>query len=150
MLAKDVAASLRLSQSEVSKAIRRCVESGLLHWTDLEWRVNRAGLVEFLIHGIRYVFPLVRGTLVRGYPTGAWVEPLKGMIAAGDPPEVWTHPNGTVRGLAVPPLYKTAPEAAIRDEALYRMFALCDALRGGRARERKLAAELVKAQILHA
>lgn len=150
VLAKDVAASLRIAPSEVSKAIGRCRESGLLHWTDLEWRVNRTGLLEFLVHGIRYVFPLMRGTLVRGFPTGAWARPLRGMIEASDPPDVWPHPYGTARGLAVAPLYKTAADAASRDEGLYQLLALCDAMRGGRARERKLATDLLKVQILDA
>ena len=43
------------------------------------------------------------------------------------------------RGVTVEPLYKTAPAAALRDPFLYELLALIDALREGRARERKLA-----------
>jgi hypothetical protein len=37
------------------------------------------------------------------------------------------------------PLYKRAPEAALKDEDLYQLLALVDAIRDGSARERELA-----------
>jgi hypothetical protein len=40
-------------------------------------------------------------------------------------------------------LYKQAPKAALRDPVLYELLALADALRDGRARERKLAEKLI-------
>jgi hypothetical protein len=40
-------------------------------------------------------------------------------------------------------LYKLAPAAALRDSVLYEYLALVDALRDGRARERKLAEEMI-------
>jgi len=52
---------------------------------------------------------------------------------------VWPDPEGTVRGESLEPIYKTAPLAARRDPHLYQTLALIDAIRGGRARERKLA-----------
>ena len=41
--------------------------------------------------------------------------------------------------MALEPLYKTAPAAALRDPTLYELLALVDAIRDGRARERKIA-----------
>lgn len=55
--------------------------------------------------------------------------------------------GSVVRGLSFSPLYRSAPEAAHRDIKLYELLALADALRGGRARERKLAAELMNKQL---
>jgi hypothetical protein len=37
------------------------------------------------------------------------------------------------------PLYPTVPEAALRDERLYAILALFDAVRSGQARERNIA-----------
>jgi hypothetical protein len=42
-------------------------------------------------------------------------------------------------GIALEPLYKTVPEASLRDPSLYELLALVDAIRDGRARERKIA-----------
>lgn len=56
VLSKELAATLLISPSEVSKALRRCVEAGLLYVSSAEKRVNRTALLEFLAHGLRYVF----------------------------------------------------------------------------------------------
>jgi hypothetical protein len=143
-LSKDLAVSLCLSPSEVSKAQKRCIESGLLYITGGEKRVNRSGLMEFLAHGLRYAFPAVRGSMVRGIPTAVAAEPLKSrFLADNEPLAVWPYPEGKVRGIALAPLYAGAPKAAMGDSKLYSALALADAIRSGRTRERNLAVELL-------
>jgi hypothetical protein len=145
ILSKKLADELFLSPAEVSKSLNRCKDSGLLYWSDLEKRVNRSALLDFLAYGVRHVFPPERGGLVRGVPTAAAVEPLKSHFADnGEPPPVWPYPEGTARGLSFSPLYKTAPKAALLDSKLYELLALCDAIRSGRTRERVLAVELLR------
>jgi hypothetical protein len=145
VLSTQLAAEIFLSPSEVSKALHRCKQSGLLYWTDDEKRVNRSALEEFIVHGMRYVFPPVKGPLTRGVPTGAAVEPLKSCFPSDtEPPPVWPYATGTVRGFAFSPLYKKAPQAALLDSKLYELLALCDSIRGGRIRERTLAVEKLK------
>jgi hypothetical protein len=150
IFSKDLAANLCISPSEVSKAQKRCVESGLLYISGGEKRVNRSGLMEFLAHGLRYAFPAVRGSMVRGVPTGVAAEPLRSrFLEDRDPPAVWPYPDGKVRGIALIPLYAGAPKASLRDSKLYSALALADAIRGGRAREKNLAVELLR-EALHA
>jgi DNA-binding Lrp family transcriptional regulator len=145
---KILAESLCISPSEVSKSLQRCEEAGLLHRSGAEKRANRLALLEFLIHGLKYVFPPKKGPLVRGIPTAVDAEPLKARFAPGvDPPVVWPFAEGKVRGSSLAPLYKQAPMAALKDAKLYRVLALCDALREGRAREKNLAAEMLKDEI---
>ena len=45
--------------------------------------------------------------------------------------------------LHIHPVYPSVPEAALRDERLYAMLSLFDALRAGQARERNAAQELL-------
>ena len=150
VLSKKLADDLFLPPSEVSKSLARCRHAGLLFLSDIEKRVNRSGLLEFLEHGVRYIFPPEKGGLVRGIPTGVAAAPLNaGFIASTDPPDVWPYSEGAVRGLAFSPLYKQAPRAALKDGELYELLALCDALRGGRARERAKAMEYLRGK-LHA
>jgi hypothetical protein len=145
---KDLAESLFISPSEVSKSLKRSAESGLLHMVNGEKRVNRSGLIEFLSHGFKYVFPPAKGSLARGVPTAAAAEPLKSrFLDDGDPPEVWPYVEGKVRGISFAPLYKGAPKAALQDPRLYAVLALCDAIRGGRTRERNLAIDLLGKEI---
>jgi hypothetical protein len=58
-------------------------------------------------------------------------------------PPVWPDAEGNKRGVTFHPLYPTAPLAAPKDRLLYEFLALFDALRGGAARERQLAARLL-------
>jgi hypothetical protein len=144
-LSKDLARELYLSPSEVSKSLQRSKEAGLLYLSGAEKRVNRTALLELLVHGLRYVFPPQRGGLTRGLPTGASVAPLSASFAAEtEPPPVWPYVEGKTRGLSFSPLYKGAPQAALLDQELYKLLALCDAIRGGRTRERNLASGMLK------
>jgi hypothetical protein len=102
-------------------------------------------LLEFLVHGLKYAFPPVWGSLTRGVPTAYAAAPLNTIISpSSDPLPVWASPKGTVRGISLAPLYPTIPDTALRDEELYGMLALVDALRTGQARERNAAERLLK------
>lgn len=136
-----LADSLEMSASEVHAAIRRAQESGL--FDGAQRRVVQQSLMEFLEHGLRYVFPIVRSGIGRGMPTAHAAPPLSDRISAGgtDLPPVWPDSKGEGRGETWKPLYRSVPAAARKDQRFYEIMTLVDALRGGRARERALAAE---------
>jgi hypothetical protein len=137
-----LAMELGMSPSEVHACVKRAQSSGFLHDAQLQHRPSLSALEEFLLHGLRYVFPAERGGLTRGVPTSYAAEPLRSLItSSSDPAPVWPYEEGTERGVAFTPLYKTAPMAALRDSSFYEYLALVDALRDGRVRERTLAAE---------
>jgi hypothetical protein len=97
-------------------------------------------LKEFLVHGVKYAFPVHRGGMVRGMPTAHAAPPLNQDFGESfEPPPVWPDPQGTVRGIEFSPLYKNVPAAARRDPKLYELLALVDAIRDGRTREREIA-----------
>jgi hypothetical protein len=142
VVSKRLAEDLFVPASEISISLRRCKASRLLNISDIEKQINRAGLLEFLVHGVKYVFPVERGELTRGIPTASGAEPLKGHFqVGGDPPPVWPYVDGTVRGYSFKPLHKGAPQAAIRDPKLYELLALVDAIRGEKIRERSMAVD---------
>ena len=142
----EIAAELAMSPSEVHGAVKRAQAAHLLHGPELGGRPILSALEEFLVHGLKYAFPAERGQLTRGIPTSYAAEPLKGLIDPGaDPLPVWPYGEGNARGLGFSPLYPSVPMAALRDQGLYELLALCDALRNGRSRERKIAEqELIK------
>ena len=135
-----VAADLGLSPSEVHGAMKRLRSARLIHGPEMQDKPNVSALEEFLLHGMKYAFPVQRGSVTRGIPTSYAAPPLNAEIAPGDElPPVWPWHEGDIRGVALEPLYKTAPVAALRDPVLYEFLALVDAIRDGRARERKIA-----------
>lgn len=141
--------ALSMSASEVHASVKRAVAAGLavVHGRG-DWSPVRPALLEFALHGVRYVWPAVVGPVKRGVPTGFGAAPLAGKITAatGEAP-VWAHASGSAKGPSLSPIYRTAPLAALADPSLHRLLALQDALRSGRARERALAAELLTKQL---
>jgi DNA-binding Lrp family transcriptional regulator len=143
----EIAADLSISASEVHAALKRLERARLLATDPTGTRPLLQAVEEFLVHGVKYAFPAKRGEVTRGVPTSYAGPPLNGKLAADDLPPVWPHPEGAARGVALEPLYPSAPVAALRDPALYELLALIDAIREGRARERKLAEDELRARI---
>jgi len=141
-LAKDLAAALHLSPAEVSNSLNRSALAGLIDQS--KRAVLRRPLLDFLQHGLPYVFPQLPGGMVRGVPTAHSAPPLKARFLSEEA-FVWPSAKGTLKGQAIMPLYPGAVEAALMDEELHALLALTDALRVGRTRERAEAAkELAK------
>lgn len=141
---KPMAEALGLSQSEVSEAVGRCKYAGLLAPNGKI--VMKMALMEFLQYGLRYVYPIQPGAVVRGVPTSHSAKPLSDEIQSSEA-YVWPYGKGTVRGHSIVPLYPSVPEAALKDAKLYELLALADALRVGRARERELAVQELKKRL---
>lgn len=139
---------LGLSASEIHAAVRRGVDGNLID--PHSRKPYRRSLEDYLLHGVRYAFPARLGAISRGMPTAYAAPPLAQHIHGDELPPVWPSPNGKVRGQAVEPLYPSAPKAAGLDSEFYEMLALVDALRIGRARERRLAEDEVRKRLSHA
>lgn len=140
---KALASALQLSEAEVSESLRRSVYAGLLTDSKLK-SVNKKALLEFLLTGLKYVFPSHPGALARGVPTAHSAPPLNELIVS-DEKYVWASAEGTVRGQIIEPLYPTVPLITPQNSKLYELLALIDAIRTGSARTVGIAsAELEK------
>jgi hypothetical protein len=139
---KDLARELFISQSEVSESLNRSLVAGLLNAE--KKKTYKKSLLEFIEHGLHYVFPVIPGGLVNGVHT-AHSHPLMKAQFKTEFEYVWPEPRGAFRGFSIEPLYKEVVKAIKLDEKLYTMLALIDVIRVGKVRERKLAmAELKK------
>ncbi len=142
----QLAEALHMSASEVNHGLKRLAACSLFNAR--ERRIIRASLLEFLVSGLRYVFPAQLGSFGEGMPTASSVGVLAKELQLGDDDGVVWAIKGKgprARGRMIAPLYRTVPLAAAEDPALYEYLALADTLRVGRARERSMArAELAK------
>src|ERR1700742_675517 len=100
---KDLSAALSLSASEISESLNRSQIAGLIDGK--KKKVSRQSLMEFLEHGLRYVFPAVPGSLTRGN-TIAHAHLFMSNLFPSQEPYVWPNAKGKVRGVAIEPLYK--------------------------------------------
>jgi len=133
-----------ISASECNEAVKRGLMCGLL-------RKPRSGLhpvpatkalIEFLLYGLKYVFPAEEGTLARGIPTGFAAPVLsKKLFSAGEHIHVWPDAKGNASGLTLQPIHKSVSFAVRYDPILYELMALVDAVRFGKLREVKMAAD---------
>jgi predicted transcriptional regulator len=139
--AKELATELHISPSEVSESLNRSVEAGLLDHN--KRRVNRQNLLEFICHGLRYVYPAHVGTMVKGIPTAHSYDFMKAQIQS-ETTYVWPDLEGAVRGLAIEPLYPNLVKAVKHEAELYKLLALVDVMRIGRVREIEIARNELK------
>lgn len=149
---EDEAASVRrledelgLSKSAVANSLHRLARLGLLRVEGRTRRVNKLRLRDCLEHAVRWIAPAEVGEFVLGLPTAHSAGALADKLRGDDDPVVMPLPEGPVRGRVVTPIHPLAPAAAAKDPKLYKLLAAVDALRMGRARDRKLAAEELRA-----
>lgn len=137
----ELARELFISASEVHSAAKRAESAWLLTRYEGKIAPVRMALKEFAVHGVKYSFPPLFGTVTRGTPTTVSASPLKEHFARNERSTewVWPDPEGESWGSALCPLYPSVPAAARGDERLYHALVLVDALRSGAAREREIA-----------
>ena len=143
---RSLALSTDISKSQVNLALRRCFDVGLAkrdRHSGLP-RVHTKALLEFIVYGLKYVFPTKLGAVTRGITTSLAAPVLEGkLISTGDLLPVWPDAQGKTKGQTVEPLFKSVTYAVRRDVELYALLALVDAVRIGQPRERNLATDLL-------
>ena len=140
-----LAVELGMSASEVNAGIKRAIASKLLRKHDQKVIPVKSAIEEFLIHGLKYVFPVERGEPTRGLPT-AHAAPVfkdKFVESKNDLPPVWPDAEGDAKGYEMKPLYKSVPVAVKQDNVLYDYLAIIDVLRSGRTREVNVAKNML-------
>jgi len=137
---RSLGASTGLDPAGVHRALRRLQDARLIDAGGKQ--VNRSNAQEFLVHGVKYLFPVRQGGPGRGVPTAWAAPPLRDELAPVDePPPVWPDPRGKSRGISLEPLHPSVPELARRDRELAELLALIDAIRLGDGRIRSLASK---------
>jgi len=144
----DIANALKLSPSETSEALNRCKIAKLIDGKKRNVHIN--SFKEFLIYGLKYVFPAEIGPTVRGIPTAHSAPPISESISQGSDTYVWPSAIGTKRGQSLKPLYKTIPEISQENKSFYELLVIIDTLRVGRAREIKIAIEELEKRMKYA
>lgn len=135
-----------ISKSQINLALHRCYDVGLAKQDRRSGvpRTNMAALFDFIVYGLKYVFPVKPGALTRGIATAFAAPVLKGRLrTAGEFVMVWPDARGNTKGQSLEPLFKSATFAIRRDPEMYALLALVDAIRVGQPREAKLAGEIL-------
>lgn len=146
----QLANELFMSASEINAGVKRALRARLLVklGEGSQPQPNRKAIEEFLIHGLKYVFTPDHGSIVRGMKTSYAADFFaKELIYDQQNPPVWPYAEGKDRGPSLSPLYRSVAQAAGQDGELYKLLALVDIIRDGRARERKIAEKMLREQL---
>jgi hypothetical protein len=141
----SLAHQLGLSASAVHRSLVRAEGAGL--YDSRRREIKAAAVLEFLSHGLQYVFPATWHGEARGRPTAWGAPPLSEQLLSSGSPPVWAEAKGKVRGIALKPLHPAVPDAAQQDSRLWELLALIDAIRIGNARERNVAVRQLKKRL---
>ncbi len=79
---KDIAQELYISPGEISESIHRSTLAGFISGN---MQIMKSAFMEFLVHGLKYVFPQKPGEIVRGIGTAHSAQPLNSMIVSDEP-----------------------------------------------------------------
>jgi len=144
----DIANAIKISPSEVSEALNRCKIAKLIDSKKRKVHIN--SFKEFLIYGLKYVFPVEPGAIVRGIPTAHSAYPINERISTDGEVYVWPYAKGNQRGQAIEPLYRTLPATLNDDKLFYELLVIIDTIRVGRVREIKIAIEELEKRLKNA
>ncbi|RFS19051.1 hypothetical protein DVR12_25480 [Chitinophaga silvatica] len=143
---KDLSNSLYISNSEVSESLERSLYANLIDFD--KKNVNRGNFLDFLLFGMKYVFPAKAGILTRGEPT-AHSHPFMKEYISSDYAYVWASSTGSVIGQEIEPFYPNQIKAIKEDQELYKLLALLDVIRVGRLREISIAEMYLKKSLAY-
>lgn len=147
---RGLAAALGISKSEVSASINRSIAAGMaIHdRKNSQPKANRKAILEFISHGLKYVYPAKPAEIARGVPTAFAAPVLESeLLSAGEFIYVWPDAKGKEKGQSIKPLFKSVPMAIKEDPRLYEYLALIDAIRLGNPRESKIAVRILEERL---
>ena len=148
---RDIAESIGISAGEVSKGAKRLVAARIVVERDAQVFAESGALLEWLSYGLRYAYPQESVGYGRGMATSWNCSILKSEMIPPTPALVWPVSGGDFEGALIKPFHGSVPVAAAKDERLYRILSLLEAIRGGKPRElaiaRRILADVIKGKI---
>lgn len=141
---RELADLLGISAGEISKSTQRLLRAQLLVERDDYMHARKDTLLEWLCFGVRYAYPFESVGYGRGLATSWNCLLVESEMSPLEPAWVWAMPSGKSEGVLVKPIHPAIPLAASKDENLYQMFALVEAIRGGKPRELSIARDTLK------
>jgi hypothetical protein len=140
---RGISNSIGISASEVSKGAKRLMASHLVVERSGGVFAETGALLEWLCYGVRYAYPQESIGYGRGMATSWNCPVLDSAMSPPVPSLIWPVPGGDNEGALIKPFHDSVPSAASRDDDLYRVLSLLEAIRGGKPRELAIARDLL-------
>lgn len=125
---KDIGDSLKLSQAEISHALKTLDQIGLISLTTK--KINKLAVTEFITHGLKYIYPIEKKGTGRGMLIGPSSTTFKGRVQSDEYNYIWPDPNGNSKGIVVTPLLPELSNSVKENEILYTFLNVVEIFRG--------------------
>lgn len=148
---REMSSVIGVSVGEISKAIKRLEASRILILSNSGVIVNKSNLEEWIVHGAKYVFPVVSAGFGRGMSTAWNCKFISSEMVRPEPGLAWKSgfANGDdIQAELILPIHPSAPLAASNDPFVHKALSFLDILRTGTPRETNVAKNLLSKQIL--
>lgn len=140
-----LSSSIGLSVGECHSAVGRLQRASLLNPGSR--RPVHELLARFIVHGVPHCFPPMVQPETIGVATAGSAAVFLGHIGAAVD-YVWPSAEGTMRGRGITPLLPRAAELPGRNNALYELLTIIDAVRVGETREKRIAEKLLRERVV--
>jgi hypothetical protein len=129
ILQKDLSETLHISRAEISFGFERLKNANLI--SEDKKNVNQLASLEFLQHALKYLFPVEKGGIDRGYAIGPSFTFFKKKVVHGEElPFIWPDANGPEKGMTIFPFFKKLVRASNNDEKLFHFLNVIEIFRG--------------------
>jgi len=122
-----ISRELCISQSEVSLGFKALEKVGLIQSSAK--KVNKISVKEFIIHVIKYLIPIEKEGISRGFLTGPSSVFFKDKVHS-DNMYIWPHEEGDSKGIIINSVIAKMPESIISNRSLYLFLSIVDIFRG--------------------
>jgi hypothetical protein len=132
--------AIDVNTTPILHAVRRLEASGL--YSDHFQKVNIPKTIEFIVHGLKYVFPNTQidenAPDQKGFLTGI-SHPIFNNEINSKRKFIWPSEKGSHWGIPIQPIHPSIPDKCLQNVELLELFALIEVLRIGRIREIEIA-----------
>lgn len=123
----DISRVLNISQSEVSLGLRALEKVELINLVSK--KVNLISAKNFIVHTVKYLLPIEKEGLGRGFLAGPSSHFFNKKVHARDI-YIWPHEDGDSRGVIVNSAVEKLSSNTIANEKLYLFLCIVDIFRG--------------------
>ncbi len=148
---RELASLVGISVGEASKSIKRLESAKLMIISNNGIILNKHNLAEWMVHGAKYAYPVIKVGFGRGMPTAWNCKTIRSDIVPPEPGLAWKSDNThkiDIQAELVSPIYPSIPFASNIDSFVHKAFALLDILRTGTPRELNVAEDMLSKHIL--
>lgn len=141
---KEMSASLFVSQSEVSHALKTLEQVGLINLK--QKTINKLAVTEFVTHALKFLFPVEKKGTGRGVLVGPSFFAFQEKVHSDEYNYVWPDSDGNQKGIIVTPLLPELSKAVKKSDKLFLFLNVVEIFRGlGGVRHLQEAQKILKA-----